>query len=56
MVWLVLGMAWLTATLLLLGMAAAIWRRDKRLAAWRRSAARPRAAAAHRWLPPSPGA
>jgi hypothetical protein len=56
MVWLVLGVAWLAATLLLLGMAAAVWRRDRRLAAWRSNAARRRpAVAAHRWLPPTPG-
>lgn len=54
MVLLVLGGTWLAATLVLLSMAAAVWRRDRRLAAWRLHVAqRPRPVRG--WLPPTPG-
>jgi di/tricarboxylate transporter len=54
MLWLVLGGTWLAATLMLLSMAVAVWRRDRRLARWRlRMAQRPRLVRG--WLPPTPG-
>jgi len=51
MVWVVLVASWMAATLLLLSLAAAVARRDRRLAAWRAAVSRP----AQRWLPPTPG-